>query len=327
MPQANLDCLPRLDYHPAWMTADVQNRHRLWRALLRVGLEEWLVIVFLLVLAARLAVVPGERGPLPYLGLVAGMLVLVVVATGVYRWRFEGRRRPRTAFRVALIAGVAVPYGVLRDMIPVIHPGDVDAGLAALDLALFGGHAAVGLERFATPFASAWFAVSYVGYYPVAALFLVGMLLFCRRHAVFVEFGVMVLGVICTGIVLYTFFPAQGPYVYLAESFQAPLPEQAVVPFVHGVMRSGPLRDVFPSMHTAVPVLLFLFSARHVRWAAVAAGLWVPHIVVSTMYLRYHYLIDVVAGVVLAVAWFVLSPPAIRAYQRLRRRHGVLAEA
>jgi len=294
---------------------------------LRAGLEEWLVIVFLLVLGGRLAGVPAERGTGPYLGLVAGMLVLVVGATVVYRWRFEGRRWPRTAFRLALIAGVAVPYGVLRDMLPVIHPGEVDAGLAAVDLALFGGHAAVWFERFATPFNSAWLAVSYVGYYLVAALFLVGMLLFCRRHNVFVEFGVMVLGVICTGIVLYTFFPAQGPYVYLADRFLAPLPEHTVVPFVHGVMRSGPLRDVFPSMHTAVPVVLFLFSARNLRWAAVAAGLWVPHIVVSTMYLRYHYLIDVIAGVVLAAGWFVLAPPAIRAYQRLRRRHDIDAEA
>jgi len=250
---------------------------------------------------------------------------VVVAATVVYRKYFEGRPVIRFFFHAALIAGVTVPFFQLREMIPIICPEDVDAQLRALDLWLFGGDAAVWFERFATPFASAWFAASYFGYYVVGGSFVVGMMLFCRRQMVFLEFGLVVLGTVCVGTALYCVFPALGPYVYLADQFLGPLPGETVVPFVHGTIQHGPLRDAFPSMHAGVPVAIFLLSARHFRPVAAICGLWVPHIVISTMFLRYHYLIDVIAGVLLAILWFLAARPMLRAYQRLRRRNEVWA--
>jgi membrane-associated phospholipid phosphatase len=218
-----------------------------------------------------------------------------------------------------------VPFFQLRDMIPIINPQNVDAQLRNLDLWLFGGDAAIWLEQFATPFAGEWFAASYFGYYIVGGSFVVGMMLFCRRQMMFLEFGLVVLGPVCVGTTLYCVFPAMGPYVYLADQFLGPLPGETLVPFVHGTIQYGPLRDVFPSMHAGVPVAIFLFSARYFRPVAVICGLWVPHIVISTIFLRYHYLIDVIAGILLAILWFLASRPMLRAYQRLRRRHGVFA--
>jgi membrane-associated phospholipid phosphatase len=103
------------------------------------------------------------------------------------------------------------------------------------------------------------------------------------------------------------------------------LPDDTVVPFVHSSIQHGPLRDVFPSMHAGVPVAIFLFSARYFRPVAVICGLWVPHIVISTMFLRYHYMIDVIAGILLAILWFLAARPMLLAYQRLRHHHGVFA--
>jgi membrane-associated phospholipid phosphatase len=298
---------------------------RIGRTLLHVGLVEWLVLLYLLVLAGMLVFTPAERHPAPHLVLVLAVLFVLVAAIVVYRKYFEGRPVFRFFFHAIVIAGVMVPFFQLRDMIPLIHPGDVDEQLRALDLRLFGGDAAIWFEQFATPFTSAWFAACYFGYYVVGGSFVVGMMLFCRRQMVFMEFGLVVLGTVCVGTTLYCVFPALGPYVYLADRFLGPLPGETLVPFVHGTIQHGPLRDVFPSMHAGVPVAIFLFSARHFRPVAVFCGLWVPHIVVSTMFLRYHYLIDVIVGVALAVLWFLLARPMLRAYQGLRRRNGVLA--
>lgn len=290
-----------------------------------MGLLEWLAILFLIVMAVRLALTPAPRGPVPYLLLVLATLGFLVVATVVYRKFLEGPRLTRFFFRVLIIASIVVPYAFFQELIPMINPIEVDPELRALDLALFGGDASIWLERYATPFSSAWFAISYVGYYLVGSLFLLGMLLFCRRVGVFAEFGVLILGCVVVSLITYTFLPALGPYHHMAGEFLGPLPEDRVVPWVHAFIQNGPLRDVFPSLHTGIPLAVFMFSARYFRWVALACGLWVPHIVISTMFLRYHYLIDVIAGAALAVAWFLAARPLVRGYQRLRESHQVAA--
>jgi membrane-associated phospholipid phosphatase len=295
------------------------------RTLLYVGLVEWLVLLYLLAFTGMLVFTPAERGTTPILVLVLVVLALLVTAIVVYRKYFDGRPVFSFFFRALLIAAVMVPFFQLREMIPMVSPEDMDAQLRALDLWLFGGDAAIWFEQFATPFTSAWFAASYFGYYVVGGSFVVGMMLFCRRDMVFVEFGLVVLGTVCVGTTLYCVVPALGPYVYLADQFLGPLPDETVVPFVHASIQHGPLRDVFPSMHAGVPVAIFLFSARYFRPVAVICGLWVPHIVISTLFLRYHYLIDVVVGILLAILWFLAARAMIRAYQRLRRRHRVFA--
>ena len=123
----------------------------------------------------------------------------------------------------------------------------------------------------------------------------------------------------------YTFVPARGPYYYLASVFSGPVPGDTVVPFVHEFIKNGPLRDVFPSMHTCLPLAIFLFSARYYRKVAFVTGIWIPHIIMATMYLRYHYLIDVLAGITLAVGLFVVARPALMGYQSLRKKYGIVA--
>src|SRR5208337_444080 len=66
-------------------------------------------------------------------------------------------------------------------------------------------------------------------------------------------------------------------------------------------------RDVFPSMHVAISFLVWLYALRNSRplfWilSPRILSLWV-----STIYLRYHYLVDVVAGLLLAPASFLLA--------------------
>lgn len=58
--------------------------------------------------------------------------------------------------------------------------------------------------------------------------------------------------------------------------------------------------DVFPSLHVAVSLFILGFDFRHNKrrfWIFLipCVGLWC-----STLYLRYHYLIDVLCGVLLA---------------------------
>ena len=66
-------------------------------------------------------------------------------------------------------------------------------------------------------------------------------------------------------------------------------------------------RDVFPSMHVAISFVVWLYAYRNSKklfWilSPLILSLWL-----STLYLRYHYLIDVVAGLILAPLSFLLA--------------------
>ncbi len=68
-------------------------------------------------------------------------------------------------------------------------------------------------------------------------------------------------------------------------------------------------RDVFPSGHTMMTVMAMYWVGRfrlRSRW-----GVWVVGalLIVATVYLRYHYAVDLIAGMVLAAACLAATPP------------------
>ena len=108
------------------------------------------------------------------------------------------------------------------------------------------------------------------------------------------------------GASIYTLVPGYGPYHFLAGTFQH---ELSGGPFWHAVqatVSAGVLEDIFPSLHTACPTYFALFSFRY-RKVAPFKYTWIVttfcalQIIVATMFLRWHYLIDIVAGITLAI--------------------------
>jgi membrane-associated phospholipid phosphatase len=68
------------------------------------------------------------------------------------------------------------------------------------------------------------------------------------------------------------------------------------------MMRGSNRVDAFPSLHCAVTAFTLLFDRVHAPrrfrlWLLPIIGLWI-----ATIYLRYHYLTDVIAGMALAGA-------------------------
>lgn len=211
-------------------SAALPRRGRLKRVLLHVGLLEWLILAELLALGMRLLQAPDRAAAEPYLWGVGGCLLLWGVSTWIFRSRFDGRRWPRLAFNVAQLVACLAPFVWLKAIIPIIHPGEVDALLRGWDMSLFGFDAAVWLERFATPFTSEWFSVVYFGYYVVGGLVVLYLIFFHRRIEELCEFALIILGVNFVAFVLYTIFPALGPYHLLASEFKGPLPGPVITP-------------------------------------------------------------------------------------------------
>lgn len=102
-------------------------------------------------------------------------------------------------------------------------------------------------------------------------------------------------------IVIYTAVLAYGPRVYAAEVSHGLL---ELFPQITGLLAlANSAENVFPSLHTSMSMtVLFVALQTHSefpRWTPVAVFLAL-NIVLSTMVLGIHWLVDVVAGVVLA---------------------------
>ena len=74
-------------------------------------------------------------------------------------------------------------------------------------------------------------------------------------------------------------------------------------------------RDAFPSGHTEMTILTMIYAWKFSRkyfWVLSIIG---TSLIFSTVFLRYHYVIDVVAGALLAYIVYLISGPL---YQRLK---------
>jgi membrane-associated phospholipid phosphatase len=199
-------------------------------------------------------------------------------------------------------------YSLWGDATHLLVPHDRDAELIVLDQRLFGFQASLAIQRFITPRLTAWMEFSYFFHIlniPIVACF---VYLF-RPRARFREMmsGLMVVSFL--GLTGYILVPAIGPMYTLHNLYTVPL-RQPIAIFNQQIqfMNFARIhRDVFPSMHVAISFLVWLYAFRNSRplfWilSPLVLSLWV-----STVYLRYHYLIDVVAGFFLAPASFLLA--------------------
>lgn len=187
-----------------------------------------------------------------------------------------------------------------------------DDVLIRLDLALFGFHASVWTERFATPWLTDTLSFCYFLHILLPPLVLVFIALKGPRAA-FVEVVEAFVLMSLVGVSLYVAVPAVGPLHTLADLYQHDLAGGVVGQANRAFIESTRVpRDAFPSLHVGISALLLLYAARSSRLFALVllpavVGNWI-----ATIYLRYHYLVDVVAG-------FALVPLvtfAVRAWTR-----------
>jgi len=135
--------------------------------------------------------------------------------------------------------------------------------------------------------------------------------------------------VLSVGQLGYAAVPGYGPIHYLEGLFHGDVAGGFFWSCVWDTVQAGgALKDIFPSLHTAVPLWLTLFARRQAghdprwRWPARITGFFTANIIISTMLLRWHYGIDVVAGVVLAVVASFAAPRVAALEEAWRRTLG-----
>ncbi len=129
------------------------------------------------------------------------------------------------------------------------------------------------------------------------------------------EFAIGTLIVLGLGQLGYTAVPGYGPIKHLAAQFRGPIDGGFFWGCVsRTVAAGGAMKDIFPSLHTATPLWFTFFALHQIhrdrrwRWPALVTVFFSANIVFSTMLLRWHYAIDVIAGLGLAILAGVAAP-------------------
>ncbi len=205
----------------------------------------------------------------------------------------------------------------LHFLVHAVNPTDMDSLLIRLDYTWFGTHPTVWMQNWHHPLLTEYFQLVYTTFYFLPLI--MAYILYRQRHLKAFDYFafVMVLGFYLSYLG-YFLVPALGPRHTLEHLHSFAL---------HGYGLSEQLRhwlnvleriqrDAFPSGHTAITLITMYFAARfHKRYfyiLLIAGG----SLIISTVYLRYHYVVDVLAGILLCLL-VIFSAPMI--YQFLVR--------
>lgn len=201
-------------------------------------------------------------------------------------------------------------YKELYFMVRPIHPIDYDDLLIEIDYWLFGVNPTEWLVQYSHPVITEILQVAYSSYY---LIFIVLGVEIYRRYTLqdFDRAGFMIVYGFYLSYLGYFLLPAVGPrftlhdFYLINEELPGLLFTNALRDFVNfggSILKGIPnpvdfvQRDIFPSGHTSlsmVAVYIAFYHKASVRWIL---ALLVSLLIIGTVYLRYHYVIDLVAG-------------------------------
>jgi membrane-associated phospholipid phosphatase len=232
----------------------------------------------------------------------------------------RGQRLP-PALRVLLdfypAAFIPFIFSSLGPLIPAARGPARDDLLIAADRALFGVDVTVWLERFVHPLATDFFFAAYATYYFLPLV--LGGLLWGRDPAEGRQYIFTLTFCFYISYAGYFTIPALGPRFALAAEQSVSLETTPVsVSIARSINELEHTKlDVFPSGHTMIAAAVLIVAFRRMRrvfWVLLPIT---ACLIIATVYCRYHYVVDVLAGLLLAL---LSVPLGDRLYDRLASR-------
>jgi len=235
--------------------------------------------------------------------LLIGYAVLAAVLV-IVTWLVpnEDRLPPPLTFLIDFYPAVFLPvlFNMLEPLIAALRGGARDDLLIAVDRALFGVDVTVWMQRFVRPWVNDMFYMFYATYYFLALT--LGLVLWLRDRPTARRFVFTLMVVYYVSYAGYFAVPALGPRFSQAAQYTVSITQTPISRFINDTINNLEKTkfDVFPSGHTMVSVAVLLVAwkrARDMFWILlpIATGL-----IISTVYCRYHYVIDLIAGASLA---------------------------
>ena len=203
-------------------------------------------------------------------------------------------------------------YESLGDLIHYLHP-DIDQRLIQIDFSIFGVHPTLWMEQWIVPWLTDLLSLAYISYYFIPVVLIVVLYLKDRMLEFDESIFILAFGYYIS-FIGYILFPAIGPRYSMIHLYSVPLEGSFITDFVRDILNAleHNKRDCMPSGHTEI-VLIILYLAH--RYEKLLFYIFFPIIcglILSTVYLRYHYVIDLFVGATIAVGCMIIGPRLYR---------------
>jgi membrane-associated phospholipid phosphatase len=214
-----------------------------------------------------------------------------------------------------LLPGLFFVYGQAHLYIHLVNPREVDDLLIKADFFLFRVNPTHWLYQFSHPILTEWLQFAYFCYFWIPLG--LGFELYGRKDFVaFMNYAYVLCFSFYLSYLLYFIAPAIGPLFTLHrfEDIRAELPGLWFTNILRDIVNGGSgirtgsahpeltaHRNCMPSGHTMITLVNIIAAYRfqsRFRGLILVMGL---SVIVSTVYLRYHYVVDVIAGILAAL--------------------------
>ncbi len=168
------------------------------------------------------------------------------------------------------------------------------------------------LERFANPALNDFMQFTYITYF--LYLLVLGGVLYVQRDwkAYWAVMTYSAVGYVI-GYLISILFPIQSPWHAMAGSWQCELNGGFFTALINLIERYGRVRGAaFPSEHVAGSIAALWGAWRHRRWFFWVFSPFVFFMCISTVYGRYHYVADVLGGMVTGTLGYWLGAKLMR---------------
>ncbi|MFH1052359.1 MAG: phosphatase PAP2 family protein [bacterium] len=249
-------------------------------------------------------------------------LCIMIVVLSIMSNRIQDNRNFKLFQRVLMAPLVFFIYSQVQEYIRFVNPYEFDDVLIVWDRFLFGCNPTVWLHRISFPSLTEFLQISYMTYFLMPLIH--GIELHFRNDdKVFNQFAGLIIFCFYLSYLLYFFMPAVGPRFTLHEfsltSFEIPglwlTDTLREIVNQGGGIPSGALnpelyvnRDCMPSGHTMMTLMNMILAFRlksKFRWVFLIFGV---SLIFGTVYLRYHYVVDIIAGIIFCFLALWIEP-------------------
>lgn len=276
---------------------------------------DWATIIYLLVLSLIIIFFRHNQPNWPYY-LIFNFLIILLILLIVRFLSLPQNRIVRFIRHWYPVFLFTFLYEEIRYLIHLVFPYFFDHWVNNLELALLGNYPTVWLERLSFLVLNEYFLMAYFSYYfllPVCGI----ALYFSGKIK---EFDSMVFAVALAFYISYLgfiFLPVEGPRYALSSFHQVPLNGFIFVPLAQWIVRVGGLHGgCMPSSHVAVAWVVFMFTYKYTRRLFYFLGPLILSLFVGTVWGRFHYVSDVIAGILVGVFSLYLTDKIERSWRK-----------
>jgi membrane-associated phospholipid phosphatase len=236
-----------------------------------------------------------------------GVLFVINLSSGQKRMR----RFSNFVFTFSPILFIVLIYESFGDLIHHLHP-DIDPALMRIDLFLFGVQPTLWMQRWIVSWLTDLLSLVYLSYYFLPVI-LVVVLYLKKRPGLYPALFVLILGYYIS-FIGYILFPAVGPRYAMTSLYTVPLEGSFITNWVRDGLNAieHNRRDCMPSGHTQMALTVLYLAYRYEKAIFYLFFPFVCGLVLSTVYLRYHYVIDLFVGTAIAIACMIIGPRLYR---------------